>query len=212
MICRRCGCMLDKGTRICPFCGEPVTYDETGRRIEVQVGQAAETNGLPELVALRELAPVPGTREETIAELRRLQRYFSDMDEKYAVLEDLWMMGTRWRQPSRSHWLIGGGLLALLLYLLIGIHFPSGVIVLFLVLWGLISYLGYQRSWRAYLAHKRKTELDIRTTENQIRKFYNDATRCFLPLDYTSPEVFHELILGLDSGMITSFEDYRINN
>ncbi|WP_147671580.1 hypothetical protein [Mitsuokella sp. AF21-1AC] len=212
MICRRCGCMLDKGTRICPFCGEPVTFDETGRRVDVQAGQAAETNGLPELVALRELSPVPGTREETIAELRRLQKYFSDMDEKYAVLEDLWMMSSRWRQPSRSHWLIGGGLLALLLYLLIGIHFPAGVIVLFLVLWGLISYLGYQRSWRAYLAHKRKTELDIRTTENQIRNFYNDATRCFLPLDYTSPEVFHELILGLDSGMITSFEDYRINN
>lgn len=212
MICRRCGCMLDKGTRICPFCGEPVTFDETGRRADAQAGQAAETNGLPELVPLRELSPVPGTREETIAELRRLQKYFSDMDEKYAVLEDLWMMSSRWRQPSRLHWLIGGGLLALILYLLIGIHFPAGVIVLFLVLWGLISYLGYQRSWRAYLAHKRKTELDIRTTENQIRNFYNDATRCFLPLDYTSPEVFHELILGLDSGMITSFEDYRINN
>lgn len=204
--------MLDKGTRICPFCGEPVTFDETGRRADAQAGQAAETNGLPELVPLRELSPVPGTREETIAELRRLQKYFSDMDEKYAVLEDLWMMSSRWRQPSRLHWLIGGGLLALILYLLIGIHFPAGVIVLFLVLWGLISYLGYQRSWRAYLAHKRKTELDIRTTENQIRNFYNDATRCFLPLDYTSSEVFHELILGLDSGMITSFEDYRINN
>lgn len=212
MICRRCGCMLDKGTRICPFCGEPVVFDETGRRLEKQDDQAIEKGDMPELVPLKELAPVPGTREETLAELRRLRQYFSAMDEKYAVLEDLWLMGSRWRQPSRSHWLAGGGLLALLLYLLIGIHFPAGVIVLFFLLWGVISYAGYQRSWRAYVAHKAKTELDIRMTENQLRTFYNEATRCFLPLDYTSPGVFHELILGLDSGMITSFEDYRINN
>ena len=23
MICRKCGCILDKGTKICPFCEEP---------------------------------------------------------------------------------------------------------------------------------------------------------------------------------------------
>lgn len=204
--------MLEKGTRICPFCGEPVTLEASVLQTVAHDTQQLGADGLPELVALKDLSPVPGTREETLSELRRLQTYFSDMNEKYAVLADLWLMSSRWRQPSRSHWIIGGGLLALLLYLLIGIHFPAGVIVLFLVLWGLISYSGYQRSWKGYLARKRKTELDIRTTENQIRKFYNDATRCFLPLDYTSPEVFHELILGLDSGMITSFEDYRINS
>lgn len=212
MICRKCGCMLDTETRICPFCGEPVRGLEHSFSSGASDGPEQSSADLPPLVPLKELAPVPGTREETIAELRRLQKYFSDMNEKYAVLSDLWAMALHWHQPSRSHWLIGGGLLSLLLYLLLGIHFPPVVIVAFLLLWAAISYFGYQRSWHAYLMHKKRNELNIRRTENEIRKFYNDATRCFLPLDYTSPEVFHELILGLDSGMISSFEDYRINN
>lgn len=201
MICRKCGCMLESGTRICPFCGEPATLAAS------PVGE-----GLPELVLLNELAPVPATREETLVELRRLESYFGELDTKYATLADLWLKSACWQAPSKTRWAVGGFLLALLLYLLVGIHLPAIAAWIFVVLWGVIAYFGFTRSYAHYEAGRSENEHAIRELENEIRRHYNKARDCFLPLDYTAPSVLSELIAGLDSGMIASFEDYRINN
>lgn len=201
MICRKCGCMLESGTRICPFCGEPAT-----------LAASPVVEGLPELVLLNELAPVPATREETLAELHRLESYFGELDTKYATLADLWLKSACWQAPSRTRWAVGGFLLALLLYLLVGIHLPAMAAWIFVVLWGVIAYFGFTRSYAHYEAGRSENEHAIRELENEIRRHYNKARDCFLPLDYTAPSVLSELIAGLDSGMIASFEDYRINN
>lgn len=201
MICRKCGCMLESGTRICPFCGEPAT-----------LAASPVVEGLPELVLLNELAPVPATREETLAELHRLESYFGELDTKYATLADLWLKSACWRAPSKTRWAVGGFLLALLLYLLVGIHLPAMAAWIFVVLWGVIAYFGFTRSYAHYEAGRSENEHAIRELENEIRRHYNKARDCFLPLDYTAPSVLSELIAGLDSGMIASFEDYRINN
>lgn len=201
MICRKCGCMLESGTRICPFCGEPTT-----------LAASPVVEGLPELVLLNELAPVPATREETLAELHRLESYFGELDTKYATLADLWLKSACWQAPSKTRWTVGGFLLALLLYLLVGIHLPAMAAWIFVVLWGVIAYFGFTRSYAHYEAGRSENEHAIRELENEIRRHYNKARDCFLPLDYTVPSVLHELIAGLDSGMIASFEDYRINN
>ena len=201
MICRKCGCMLESGTRICPFCGEPAT-----------LAASPVVEGLPELVLLNELAPVPATREETLAELHRLESYFGELDTKYATLADLWLKSACWPAPSKTRWAVGGFLLALLLYLLVGIHLPAMAAWIFVVLWGVIAYFGFTRSYAHYEAGRSENEHAIRELENEIRRHYNKARDCFLPLDYTAPSVLSELIAGLDSGMIASFEDYRINN
>lgn len=201
MICRKCGCMLESGTRICPFCGEPAT-----------LAANPVVEGLPELVLLNELAPVPATREETLVELRRLESYFGELDTKYATLADLWLKSACWQAPSKTRWAVGGFLLALLLYLLVGIHLPAIAAWIFVVLWGVIAYFGFTRSYAHYEAGRSENEHAIRELENEIRRHYNKARDCFLPLDYTAPSVLSELIAGLDSGMIASFEDYRINN
>lgn len=201
MICRKCGCMLESGTRICPFCGEPAT-----------LAASPVVEGLPELVLLNELAPVPATREETLVELRRLESYFGELDTKYATLADLWLKSACWQAPSKTRWAVGGFLLALLLYLLVGIHLPAIAAWIFVVLWGVIAYFGFTRSYAHYEAGRSENEHAIRELENEIRRHYNKARDCFLPLDYTAPSVLSELIAGLDSGMIASFEDYRINN
>ena len=201
MICRKCGCMLESGTRICPFCGEPAT-----------LAASPVVEGLPELVLLNELAPVPATREETLAEVHRLESYFGELDTKYATLADLWLKSACWQAPSKTRWAVGGFLLALLLYLLVGIHLPAMAAWIFVVLWGVIAYFGFTRSYAHYEAGRSENEHAIRELENEIRRHYNKARDCFLPLDYTAPSVLSELIAGLDSGMIASFEDYRINN
>ena len=201
MICRKCGCMLESGTRICPFCGEPAT-----------LAASPVVEGLPELVLVNELAPVPATREETLAELHRLESYFGELDTKYATLADLWLKSACWQAPSKTRWAVGGFLLALLLYLLVGIHLPAMAAWIFVVLWGVIAYFGFTRSYAHYEAGRSENEHAIRELENEIRRHYNKARDCFLPLDYTAPSVLSELIAGLDSGMIASFEDYRINN
>ena len=193
--------MLESGTRICPFCGEPAT-----------LAASPVVEGLPELVLLNELSPVPATREETLVELRRLESYFGELDTKYATLADLWLKSACWQAPSKTRWAVGGFLLALLLYLLVGIHLPAMAAWIFVVLWGVIAYFGFTRSYAHYEAGRSENEHAIRELENEIRRHYNKARDCFLPLDYTAPSVLSELIAGLDSGMIASFEDYRINN
>lgn len=152
------------------------------------------------------------TRKETLVELRRLAPYFEELDDKYATLADLWLKSAYWQQPSKVRWIIGGFLLALLLYLIVGIHLPAMAAWIFVALWGVISYFGYSRSAAHYASCLRQNERAIRDIENTIRRHYNEAKDCFLPLDYTAPSVLRELIAGLDSGMIASFEDYRINN
>lgn len=137
---------------------------------------------------------------------------FEELDDKYATLADLWLKSACWQQPSKVRWIIGGFLLALLLYLLVGIHLPAMAAWIFVALWGVISYFGYSRSASHYASCLRQNERAIRDIENTIRRHYNEAKDCFLPLDYTAPSVLRELIAGLDSGMIASFEDYRINN
>lgn len=112
----------------------------------------------------------------------------------------------------QTRWAVGGFLLALLLYLLVGIHLPAMAAWIFVVLWGVIAYFGFTRSYAHYEAGRFENEHAIRELENEIRRHYNKARDCFLPLDYTAPSVLSELIAGLDSGMIASFEDYRINN
>ena len=201
MICRKCGCMLESGTRICPFCGEPAT-----------LAASPVSEGMPELVLLKDLSPVPATRKETLVELRRLAPYFEELDDKYATLADLWLKSACWQAPSKTRWAVGGFLLALLLYLLVGIHLPAMAAWIFVVLWGVIAYFGFTRSYAHYEAGRSENEHAIRELENEIRRHYNKARDCFLPLDYTAPSVLSELIAGLDSGMIASFEDYRINN
>ena len=141
MICRKCGCMLESGTRICPFCGEPAT-----------LAASPVVEELPELVLLNELAPVPATREETLAELHRLESYFGELDTKYATLADLWLKSACWQAPSKTRWAVGGFLLALLLYLLVGIHLPAMAAWIFVVLWGVIAYFGFTRSYAHYEA------------------------------------------------------------
>ncbi len=201
MICRKCGRMLESGTRVCPFCGEPAT-----------LAASPLQKGMPELVLLKELAPVPATRQETIEELRRLEPYFEELGDKYATRSDLWLKAACWDPPSKQRWAFGSFLLALVLYLIVGIHLPPLAALIFLALWGLIYYFGYNNSLKKYETYKFQTEYSIRKLENEIRRHYNEAKDCFLPLDYTAPSVLYELLAGLDSGMIASFEDYRINN
>ena len=43
-----------------------------------------------------------------------------------------------------------------------------------------------------------------------MRSFYNQAEHCFLPFDYTDPQIIRELIDGVKSGAITSFREVEL--
>ncbi len=204
MICRKCGCRLERDRETCYFCGEEAK--PSGRERE-PIAHVV----LPPKVPLGELSPVPGSREETLRELRRLQAYFRKMEDKYAVLSDLWMLDAHLRAPSLLHWTVAGGLLALVVQFFVALHLPLAYSSLFFIIWGAVATLGYMWSGRRYEHTRARLALDIRRTENAIREHFNKAEGCFLPLDYTQPEVIRELIEGLDSGLFSSFEDFRMD-
>ena len=116
----------------------------------------------PMMTKEQRMAPVSYTH----LELRRLAPYFEELDDKYATLADLWLKSACWQQPSKVRWIIGGFLLALLLYLLVGIHLPAMAAWIFVALWGVISYFGYSRSASHYASCLRQNERAIRDIEN----------------------------------------------
>lgn len=204
MICRKCGCLLDKDQEVCFFCGEEL--EPVGRDT-----MSAPHVVLPPKVHLKELAPVPGTREDTLRELRRLEAYFAEAADKYEVLTDLWLLDSRLRAPSLLRWTIAGGVLALVAQLFISLHLPLAYSSLFFIIWGAVTSLGYMRSGMRYEYTRARLAIDIRRIQNAIREHFNGAEGCFLPLDYTQPAVIRDLIEGIDSGLITSFEDFRLD-
>jgi hypothetical protein len=172
-------------------------------------GSGAIRSGMPPLVKLNALSAVPVEQTQLLDELHRLYAYFEQIKGKYGVLGDLWLMQTQYQEPSLEHWIWGGGLLTLLLYLLLSGMDAGLVWTFFFVLWLVITTAGYVRSGKRYERRKVKLDADIRDVENEVRAWYNQADCCFLPLDYSDPRVIRELIEGIRSGVIKSFRDYR---
>lgn len=199
MICRKCGSVLEEGMMICPFCGESVTSGTEGTAREK--------------VELKALAEVPKDKERLLSELQRLKEYFLAIRGKYGVMEDLWLMQLKWQEPSLRHWALGGFLVTFGVYLVLygAGMLPHVAMSFFFVLWGSITSVGYIRSGRIYEARKARIAKDICEVENDVRNYYNQAADCFLPLDYSDPRVIGELIEGIKSGNIESFQDYRIS-
>ena len=164
---------------------------------------------MPALMRLNELAAIPEEQEHLLAELHRLRDYFEPIKGKYGVLGDLWLMQAQYKEPSLVHWIFGGGLLTLFLYLLLSGVSSDVVWTFFFVVWLLVTSIGYIRSGQRYERRKAKLDADIRRVENEVRDWYNRAEQCFLPLDYSDPQIIHDLIVGLRSGTIQSFRDYR---
>ena len=142
-------------------------------------------------------------------ELHRLHDYFEQIKGKYGVLGDLWLMQAQYKEPLLGHWIWGGGLLTLFIYMIMSGVVSGLVSTFFFVLWLLVTAVGYIRSGRRYKHRKAELDADIRAIENEVRIWYNQAEHCFLPLDYSDPRVIHDLIAGLRNGAIGSFRDYR---
>ena len=166
--------------------------------------------GIPSLIGLHDLAEVPQDKERLIIELTRLQGYFAHIRNKYATLGDLWLMRSQNEEPSLASWTLGGLIFTLFFYLILTGFWPQVPWTFFFVVWLGITSVGYVRAGRAYERRKAQLEADIRGVENEVRSYYNNADRCFLPLDYSDPQIIRELIIGLTKGTINSFQDYRV--
>lgn len=212
MICQKCGSLAANNEQRCAFCGEPLTPSAEDTLTHF-VGTAAKKilKGLEPLEKLNDLAIVPDDRQVLLAELNRLEKYFTKYSAKYELLDDLWLKRLSYRAPSFANWTVGGGLATVLIYAIIGGILPSLVWAFFFVLWGAITCIGYIRSGRNYELMRARVKVDIRHHENELRRYYNQAENNFLPFDYTSPQAIHELILGLESGKIKSFSGYHAN-
>ncbi len=192
MVCKRCGAVMEDGAKVCPACGE---------------------GSSPELVPLAELSEVPADPEQLHRELLRLQEYFAPVMEKYETMEDLWLMASHWREPSITHWALGGLFAMALCWLLLwgsetGLNLETSGLPM--LVWVIVSAGGYTLSRHQYTRNKQRKDEAALHVENELRQHYNAAENCFLPFEYTAPAAMRELIDGLEKGTIQSFEDYRV--
>lgn len=125
MICRKCGSVLEKGIKVCPFCEEMAESDADNLMPQTREEKDSRAigDGMPPLVRLKELAAIPEEQDRLMDELHRLHDYFEQIKGKYGVLGDLWLMQAQYKEPLLGHWIWGGGLLTLFIYMIM-----SGVV------------------------------------------------------------------------------------
>jgi len=212
MICKKCGCIIEEGTKECTFCGEPAEagQEDVMTRFVGDDGARQILEAMPKLIALQQLEDVPPEKERMLSELTRLQAYFAHIRGKYATLGDLWLMRSQNAEPQLSNYTIGGGIATLFFYLILTGFFPSVPWTFFFVVWLGVTSVSYVQAGKAHERRKAKLEADIRGIENEMRVFYNQAEHCFLPFDYTDPIIIDELIAGVQSGTVTSFREVEL--
>ena len=212
MICKKCGCINDAGAKVCTFCGEAAEAgtDDLMTRFVGDDGARQILAAMPQLLPLHQLEDVPRERERMLSELNRLQEYFSHIRGKYATLGDLWLMRSQNAEPQLANYTIGGGVFTLFFYLILTGFFPSVPWTFFFVVWLGVTSVAYVQADKACERRRAQLEVDIRGIENEVRAFYNQADHCFLPLDYTDPQVIRELINGIANGTITSFREMNV--
>lgn len=212
MICKKCGCILEPEAKVCAFCGElaEAGEDDLMTRFVGDDGAREILASMPQLVALHRLAAVPPERERLLSELDRLQEYFSHIRGKYATLADLWLMRSQTAEPQLANYTMGGGIATLFFYLILTGFFTSVPWTFFFVVWLGVTSVAYVQAGKAYERRNAHLEADIRGIENEVRTYYNQADHCFLPLDYTDPQVIRELMTGIANGTITSFREVEV--
>jgi len=212
MICKKCGCIIEQGVKECPFCGElaEAGQDDLMTRFVGDDGAREIRKSMPQLVALQQLDDVPQGKEHLLAELNRLQGYFSHIRGKYATLGDLWLMRSQNAEPVLANYTLGGGIATLFFFLILTGFFPDVPWTFFFAVWLGVSSVTFVQAGRQHERRKAKIDADIRGIENEVRVFYNQADHCFLPLDYSDPQVIKELIAGISNGTITTFREVKL--
>lgn len=212
MICKKCGCIIEPEAKVCTFCGEAAEAgsDDLMTRFVGDDGAREILAAMPQLVPLHQLEEVPQEKERMLSELFRLQEYFSHIRGKYATLGDLWLMRSQNAEPILANYTIGGGIFTLFFYLILTGFFPSVSWTFFFVVWLGVTSTAYVRAGKENERRRARLEANIRSIENEVRAFYNQADRCFLPLDYTDPQVIRDLIMGITNGTITKFREVDV--
>lgn len=212
MICKKCGCIIEQGVKECTFCGEPAEAGQKDlmTRFVGDDGAREIIAAMPGLIDLRQLEDVPPEKERMLSELNRLQAYFAHIRGKYATLGDLWLMRSQNAEPVLANYTIGGGVATLFFFLILTGFFPGIPWTFFFAVWLGVTSISYVQAGKAHERRNAKLEADIRGIENEVRKFYNQADGCFLPLDYSDPQVIRELIIGVQNGTITSFREVEL--
>ena len=212
MICKKCGCIIEEGTKECTFCGEPAEAgtEDVMTRFVGDDGARQILEAMPQLIALQKLEDVPQERERMLSELKRLQVYFAHIRGKYATLGDLWLMRAKNAEPKLSNYTMGGGVVTLFFYLILTGFFPGVPWTFFFAVWLGVTSVAYVQAGKAHERRKAQLEADIRGIENEVREFYNHADHCFLPFDYSDPIIIDDLIAGIKSGAITSFREVKL--
>lgn len=214
MICKKCGCIIEEGAKECTFCGEPAEAgsEDLMTRFVGDDGAKEILASMPRLIALRQMADVPQEKEHMLSELSRLQGYFAHIRGKYATLADLWLMRSQNAEPKLGNYVVGGGIATLFFYLILTGFFPAVPWTFFFAVWLGVSSIAYVQAGKQHERRKAQLEADIRGIENEVRAFYNEAEHCFLPLDYSDPQIIRELIAGVQDGTITSFREVELHN
>lgn len=212
MICKKCGCIIEQDVKECTFCGEPAEagQEDLMTRFVGDDGAREIIESMPQLIALRQLEDAPREKERLLSELKRLQSYFANIRGKYATLGDLWLMRSQKAEPQLANYTLGGGIATLFFFLILTGFFPSVPWTFFFAVWLGVTSVTYVQAGKVHERRKAKLEADIRGVENEVRDFYNHADHCFLPLDYSDPQIIHELIAGIKSGTITNFREIKL--
>ncbi len=168
---------------------------------------AEDVKPLPELVSIHGLSEVPEDRDWMLLEMQRLSDFFAPESEKYVLYAELRKELVTWKAPVLWHWLAEGTAAAVLLYILLG-QVLSMLMGLFLfVVCMAAAVVGYVRASRKNRRLRANLQRKLRHAENILRRIYNSAEDCFLPIGFTSPDALLGILSDLESRKTDSLEE-----
>ena len=107
MICRKCGSVLEKGTKVCPFCEEMAESDADNLMPQTREEKDSRAigDGMPPLVRLKELAAIPEEQDRLMdltGQVSYLQNEYESRNNR-DVDQDGWGAGYRdWETDRKS--------------------------------------------------------------------------------------------------------------
>lgn len=168
---------------------------------------AEDVKPLPELVSIHGLSEVPEDRDWMLLEMQRLSDFFAPEAEKYVLYAELRKALVTWEVPVLWHWLAVGAAVAALLCALLGQVLSMPVCLFLVVACMAVAVIGYVRASRKSRRLRANLQRKLRHAENILRRIYNSAEDCFLPIGYTAPDALLGILSDLESRKTNSLEE-----
>ena len=196
--CTKCGNKLVPDSIFCQKCGNKVKKD-------INAKENNEEEKQPQIEV--ETKNSMGSKNDIIIELEKERKYFLSKEMLYNQRNGYINYLNTVKKPSVVAWFFGGGVLAVILYILLVLVISIDIGAGLLVLWIIISIWGYVHFNNKFKNTVQNTKNVLMNSEAELHNFYNAYLNSIIAFDYSEPAIIQRLITLLQNGRADTLKE-----